>query len=328
MAVSNNRPPRRDSDVEVDDGVPPSRRISPILIGMIVTVLVLLALIFVVGRHGSDSSADDRLPDNGLAAAPDGSPEALCASRSTYDLIKTALFRQAAQVRGRDQAAYEQLAHSAFLRMEAPALTGQDKSRGAVACSGSLTLELPPGLAVTGGSRTLSGEIDYVVEPAADGSGSGVALSQADGMITQLATLARTASVAPLAPKPASPQQADPLAPAPNDFPPADQPAATTDQPAQPAASPSFNCANARSRSEIAVCTDVGLAALDRQMASQFNRATGQADSQQQALLRQTRDSFLRYRDRCASNSCIASSYQGRIREIRDIMNGDWQPPR
>jgi uncharacterized protein len=45
-------------------------------------------------------------------------------------------------------------------------------------------------------------------------------------------------------------------------------------------------------------------------------------------MLDQTRDRFLRFRDNCRTNSCIADAYRGRIREIRDIMSGSWQPPR
>jgi hypothetical protein len=41
-------------------------------------------------------------------------------------------------------------------------------------------------------------------------------------------------------------------------------------------------------------------------------------------LLTRTRDSFLIYRDRCTSNDCIAETYRGRMREIRDIMLGRW----
>jgi hypothetical protein len=52
------------------------------------------------------------------------------------------------------------------------------------------------------------------------------------------------------------------------------------------------------------------------------------ASSEQRAILNRTRDAFLRYRDQCPSNSCIAETYQGRMREIRDIMRGTWQPRR
>jgi uncharacterized protein YecT (DUF1311 family) len=323
MAVSNNRPPDRDPDVEIIGDRETARRISPVLIGLIVTVLALLALIFVVGRDGS-SSSDDRLGNTLDATSGQTSPDGMCANATTYGLVKQALFREAAQLRGSDQAAFDQLAGSAFARMEAPVMTGEDKTRGAVSCSGSLTLQLPPGLAVVGGRRVLSGEIDYVVQPAADGSGTVVTLSHAEGIVTPLATLTRMGGAAPI--EPGAPQPTDgvdPLAPV-------SEAPVTEPQPAQdgPAADPSFNCDNARTRGEIAVCTDPGLANLDRQMASQFNYALSGADAEQRAILGQTRDRFLRFRDNCRTSSCIADAYRGRIREVRDIMNGSWQPPR
>ena len=323
MAVSNNRPPKRDPDVEIIGDAETARRISPVLIGLIVTVLALLALIFVVGRDNS-SSSDDRLGDTVNATSGETSPDGMCANATTYGLVKQALFREAAQLRGSDQAAYDKLAGSAFARMEAPVMTGEDKARGAVSCSGSLTLQLPPGLAVVGGRRILSGEIDYVVQPAADGSGTVVTLSHAEGIVTPLATLTRMGGAAPIEPgAPQSTDGVDPLAPV-------SEAPVTEPQPAQdgPAADPSFNCDNARTRGEIAVCTDPGLANLDRQMASQFNYALSGADAEQRAILGQTRDRFLRFRDNCRTSSCIADAYRGRIREIRDIMNGSWQPPR
>jgi hypothetical protein len=323
MAASNNRPPDRDPDVEIIGDRATVRRISPVLIGLIVTVLALLALIFVVGRDDS-SSSDDRLGDTLNASSGETSPDGMCANATTYGLVKQALFREAAQLRGSDQAAYDQLAGSAFARMEAPVMTGEDKTRGAVSCSGSLTLQLPPGLAVVGGRRVLSGEIDYVVQPAADGSGTVVTLSHAEGIVTPLATLTRVGGAAPAEPNTPQPTDAiDPLAPV------GDAPE-TEPQPApdEPTSNPSFNCDNARTRGEIAVCTDPALANLDRQMASVFNYAISGADSEQRAILGQTRDRFLRFRDNCRTNSCIADAYRGRIREIRDIMDDRWQPPR
>ena len=320
MAGSNKYPPDGEPEIDVEKRES-TRGISPVLIGLIATVLVLLALIFVVGR-GESNSSDDRLSDNGLAQA-DSSPQGLCSSRATYDLVRTALFRQAAQLRGSDQAAYERLSGFAFVRMEAPILIGEDKARGAISCSGSLTLELPPGLVVEGGRRTLSGEIDYVVQPAADGSGTAVAISHADGIVTPLATLSRTAVAAP---RPAEPtDMADPLAPLTDGQVPGqpDEPV-----PVRPTANPSFDCNNARTRSELAVCSDPALATLDRQMASQFSRAMAEADAGERVLLDQTRARFLDYRDGCRSNDCIASAYRGRMREIQDIAAGTWQPPR
>jgi uncharacterized protein len=44
-------------------------------------------------------------------------------------------------------------------------------------------------------------------------------------------------------------------------------------------------------------------------------------------LLDRTRGSFLAYRNRCTNDSCIAAAYQGRIREIGDIMADRWVAP-
>jgi uncharacterized protein len=74
------------------------------------------------------------------------------------------------------------------------------------------------------------------------------------------------------------------------------------------------------------VCNDAGLAALDRQMSSQFYAALNRADPQQRRLLQSTRSGFLAFRDRCRSDSCVADTYRGRIREISDIMGGRWNP--
>ena len=76
------------------------------------------------------------------------------------------------------------------------------------------------------------------------------------------------------------------------------------------------------------MCNDAGLAALDRQMAAQFNSALGRADPQQRALLQSTRGGFLAFRDRCRSDGCVADTYRGRMREISDIMAGRWNPGR
>jgi outer membrane biosynthesis protein TonB len=115
------------------------------------------------------------------------------------------------------------------------------------------------------------------------------------------------------APRPASPPAAKPAAPPPA---PPSQPVAV--------AKPSFNCRYARTRGEVAVCSDPGLASLDRQMSAEYFRAIAAARPGQRAMLERSRNRFLRFRDSCGSQACIADAYRGRIREIADIMSGDW----
>jgi uncharacterized protein YecT (DUF1311 family) len=305
------------------------RRLNGTTIALIggLVLLVLLVAYFATSRNPDQDKLTANELSQGEGKAPE--PEKLCASKATYDLIKRELFRRAAQLRGSDQAAYDRLSAFAVIRMENPVMESQDSGSGAVNCSASLSLDLPPGVAVVGGRRTLTTDLDYTVQPAADGSGNVVLLRNADPIVTPLATLARVAQPEENATSPAetnevgSEQELERAPPAP----------ATPAQPSEPAqptvssaARPSFDCARARTKGEIAVCGNAGLAALDRNMAAQYNRAIAAASPQQRELLHRTRDRFLAYRDRCPNRACIGEAYVGRMREIRDIMEGRWQP--
>jgi uncharacterized protein YecT (DUF1311 family) len=297
------------------------QRVNPTILAAIALgalILLIVGMMVFAGRDGED----DRLTGDEVTASRED-PEQRCSSRATYDQIKRELFRRAAALRGSDEAVFGDIAGYSTIRMEAPALRDENAETDAVTCNGALTLDLPPQVAVVGGRRSLSADVLYTIQPAADGSGNVVTLANADDIITPLATLARTPAapeealnqVDPsneVAVEPAAP--VDPLAPMP------DTSAAT--------ASPSFNCAAARSSGEVAVCNDAGLAALDRRMATQFASAMSDANAEQRANLQRTRDSFLRYRDGCPDNACIAETYRGRMREIRDIMLGTWRPRR
>ncbi len=112
--------------------------------------------------------------------------------------------------------------------------------------------------------------------------------------------------------------------------PPAASPNQSASVPARPriaAPSPSYNCRYARTRSEIAVCGDAGLARLDRQMAAQSNTAIRQATPAQREVLERSRLRFLYRRDRCQSAGCIAETYRARMSEINDIAARHWQEP-
>jgi uncharacterized protein YecT (DUF1311 family) len=309
------------------------------LIGGLLLIVLLVAYVATTRNGDQDKLTGNQLTQSEEKAAPE--PEKLCASKQTYELIKHELFRRAAQLRGSDQAAFDQLSGYASLRMENPVMESEDSATHAVNCSGSLSLDLPPSVAVVGGRHTLSSDVDYTVQPAADASGNVVLLRNADAIIAPLATLARVnqpaVTAAPTAPLP-NEQAPDELAPPPQQpqavpdtqaaHPPPQPAPASKPTPQSSAAHPSFDCAKARTKGEIAVCSDAGLAALDRNMAAQYGRAVSDASPEQKALLRRTRDRFLAYRDRCPNRSCIGDAYVGRMREIRDIMAGTWHAER
>jgi hypothetical protein len=311
--------PERDGGVEA-----PVRKLNWTMIALIAgLVLLVLVIVFFATRKSADQ---DKLTNTNVAATAAPNPEKLCASQATYDLIKHDLFRRAAQLRGSDQAAYDQISSAAAIRMENPVMVSQESTTGAVHCSGSLSLDLPPGVAIVGGRRTLTADVDYAVEQAADGSGPVVLLSNADAIVTPLATLARVAEQAPatsnVMTNEAAPMEAQPGTPVPPLTP--SPPAAPT----TPAPRASFDCSGARTRGEIAVCNDSGLAVLDRAMASEYAQASAVATPEQREVLSQTAHRFYAFRDRCPDRQCIAAAYTGRVREIRDIIEGRWPPQR
>jgi hypothetical protein len=293
------------------------KRLNPTAIALLGGVLVLLLLLFVFARSGNENS--DKLSDEQLAGrAAVTDPEKRCAAQQTYDLIKRELFARAVQLRGADQPAFDKLASFSVVRMDAPMLKSHDEQAGTITCTGTLSLDLPPGVAVVGGRRTLTADIEYTLQPAAGESGDVLTLTSADAIITPLATLARVA--APAVDPPAPTNQVGNMVTPPFTA----EPLPSEPAPAAPApgARPSFNCQYARTRGEIAVCNDAGLATLDRQMAAQFARAIAQANPEEEALLQSTRSRFITYRERCRSDDCIADAYRGRMREISDIMAG------
>jgi hypothetical protein len=322
--------PDRRSDVQH-----PVAKVSWTTLALIAAVILMVLLVAYFATRGGGSNLD-KLTSSELAQGEQQSkaqaPEKACGTNATYDLIKRELFRRAAQLRGSDQAAFDKLSAYAVIRMENPVMESQDKDTGAINCSGSLSLDLPPGIAVVGGRHTLSSDIDYTLQQAADGSGPVVLLRNAEAIVAPLATLARVNQpVAPVAAtpetNPTAPQQTSGAAPVTQPPSPTPPPQVQQPTPARPpAARPSYDCSKARARSEIEVCSDAGLATLDRNMATQFGRAMDDASPDQRDLLRRTRDRFLAYRNRCPNRACIGEAYVGRMREIRDIMEGRWQP--
>jgi hypothetical protein len=278
------------------------------------------------------------------AAVPE-SNAAHCESRATGDEIKRELFRRAARIRGRDQAAFDRIAGHSLIRIDLPELREADAKLGTVRCRAWVALDLPPGVAVLDGRRNLMAEIGYTVLPVA-GARSAISLSNEGLIVTPLVTLEQVIrpedeplpeaiAEPPVEASPRLDQQPAPPKPAP--APPrarvAPQPAKTVPQrtraAAQPAKaaqqaaarpSPSFSCQIAKGRGENAVCKNSDLARLDRHLGMLYGQSWGQADAARRAELLGSRERFIARRDACRSDSCINDTYVRRMREISDIM--------
>ena len=272
--------------------------------------LLLIFLFFSI----RNSVNEDRLEDGAATSLPDVEGNAAaCAGSRVITALKSALFAEAAASRPSDAQAFAQIARAAVARMENAAV--EQELDGGVDCTASVAIDLPPGIVAPGGRRNLMANVDYSVSESGE-----VSLRNASALIGALSGIERSSGGV------SQPLGTDPLPTEP--VPEPGQPLEPDSAPAPPAAGPSFDCANARTRGEQAVCADPGLAALDRQMASQYGRAVSGSPPDRQALLRQTRDRFLAFRDRCPDQACIAEAYRGRMREISDIVAGRWQPPR
>ena len=77
------------------------------------------------------------------AATATRSAEERCGSQQTYDLVEQQLFRQADQIRGTDQSAFDRLSAYAAVRVTSPVLKREDEELGTLLCSGNVALDLP-----------------------------------------------------------------------------------------------------------------------------------------------------------------------------------------
>ena len=317
---------------------PPQAKRKMPLVGAAAAVLLLVG----AGTYGCSKRNNDRLSDTQVSGQISAAttarvdPAKRCASTQTYELLKRELFRRAAQVRGNaDPALFDRIATAAALRIERPVVTSRDEGLGSIACQASATVDLPPGLAVAGGRTSLAADLAFTLQPAADGSGDVLTFTNADAITVPLATIGRQVSgggsintAAPDGPGGVSPRPVPPTSPLP-------PPSATSSVPVAPrpsappvvgtpvATDPSFSCTRARTRGEIAICRDPGLAQLDRRMATQYRSAYDAATPRERDILRSTARRFYGFRDNCPDTRCIANGYRGRMREIDDIMRAD-----
>lgn len=268
-----------------------------------------------------------------------------CGSAETYNRLKALTFDQAASIRGTPSPLLDQLAAASTLRMEQPVVKSRDETLNVTVCAGKFILDLPPGTQdAFDGARRLEANIDYAAQEAVDGSGLVYQIQGAEPIIYRLAAIdlrrdglssappsvvaddgaqpLRTPFPRPQPPRAELPPPLPPMLPV--SAPPAPAtvrssvPRMRADRP-RPVARPSFNCRDGGSRVEQMICNDPALAARDRAMSAEFFAALADGDPGTRADLRKSRTRFLRYRDSCADEECVAQAYADRIAEIRDI---------
>lgn len=281
-----------------------------------------------VDGGGDEAGAKDMVkavaPRQQAAAPRISAPASVCESPSAARRVERELFSRAAQLRGSDQAAFAGLAEHSLVRIESPRVT-DSRRPGDVRCSASFALELPPGVAAGGGLRSLTGLVSYSLQR--DGRPSSSFNLVSEGRIVRLlASVREDRTTLRERADPASTRRArderpelaaqkrPTVRPAPRQTPAAGPQRAAVQQ------NPSFSCDLAKSWAAIWVCNSAGLAALDREMASLYGSAMGQADAAKRQILLSSHNRFVARRNACTSESCVESAYSGRLREIRNIM--------
>jgi uncharacterized protein YecT (DUF1311 family) len=330
---------------------------------LVLALVGLLALAAAVFGYNLTSNRNEETgsPKGSLAKKAEAKLQDACASTATYARLKEVAFEEAVRIRNADPANLDTLAASVVVRMENPHVKSRDEDLNVTVCSGRFVLELPPGAeGGFAGERRLVADIEYAAQAAADGSGLVYQMKGAEPIIYKLANFdlngrrpqpqapAEETRLAEAAPAMSEPQEVEPEPepqPQPRTVPPPPpvreaRPPRTEPRPVvvakreepeprpQPIrtearANPSFNCNQAGTRSERMVCSSRRLASRDRQMSSMFYSALADADARKKRELRRTRDRFLAYRERCGDEDCIAEAYEGRMREIHDIMEAE-----
>ncbi len=355
--------------------------VGPVAFGIFAMLLMLSVFLVWVQQPGPDeplvasseprraSPAPERdvtfaavqASDMAASARPDAA--AVCTSGSTNMLLKQELFRRAAQIRGRDGAAFIRLAGSSFVRIGSPLATGFDQPQ-TVSCRAAVAVDLPPGVAAGTGQRTVAAELAYRVAVGAGANGMAVMLGNADRIAGPLATLAQIARPEdtlaavvvdePPAPAPApappvarpaaAPAAAPPPAPAKPPAPAratatasvrAPEPKPAPKPAAKPAATPaasqspaSTNCRFAKQDWETALCSNSNLAALDRHLALFYNQSWRSADAAKRDRLTKSSYQFIGRRNACTTNTCVRNAYTERMKEVAGILSAPAAEPK
>ena len=266
----------------------------PALAG-VALLLLLIGGVILYGKLASDEesveaelSISNDMSANLLDATPSG--EALCASQAIYMQIKELIFNQAAGAAGVNPAPLNSLRGTVGVRMQYPLLRGGSQDVGRTDCSGRIILDLPPTVRrAFDNASTLEADIDYAIQPGADGSGNVVQLGGIDFVVQQLAAAAALAGT----------QQAD----------------ADSAQ-SQKVLKPSFNCGENLSNVERMICQDADLSRLDRALAARYATLKKQLPATEwQSVVYSQRD-FLQRRGGCADSTCVRDAYGDQLRDL------------
>lgn len=260
----------------------------PALVGFGILMLLVVAVVL-YGKMQADEDVVDLnvslssgVGSNVLDAAPSGTE--LCESGIAHGQIKDMIFERAQQQYGGDPGPLDSLRKAVGVRMQYPMLRAVRQDVGRTDCGGHLVLDLPPSVhAAFDGRPALEADVEYAIQPAADGSGNVAQITGADQIIEQLAVAASLVGGQGKAP-------------------------AGGARPQGPF-NPSFDCRGTLSNVERMICDDEQLAQLDRALAERYLALRRELPRPEWQLVSESQREFLRRRARCTNVACLNDAY-------------------
>jgi hypothetical protein len=254
----------------------------------------------------------DAPPSGVKKAKKDENPEANCAGQSVVDSLRDQVFDAAIAEAKEGTQNLNNLRASVIGRIESPVLQGHDDLLKKTQCGGKFVIPLPPTTRKAfDGAASLTANISYSVQPAADTSGLVVIPLGIEPLISTL--VAATQKRRPVAMTPPPMRSAVPRLETGDIFA-GDSPVAPLDVVSAASAnnllqSPSFSCKGTLNRVERMICNDPMLADQDRAMAGANRDARNRTPEADKPKLKAENQKFIARRNSCADSLCVAAVY-------------------
>jgi len=248
----------------------------------------------------SDSSINAviaNVADGGNSAAADQK----CASQTTYDAIKKQIFDAARKKVTTNPLPLASLQNASVVRMTSPLVVNDNPQFQRTDCSGQLTLLLPPTASTAfGGTNTLSANLQYSVQQAADHSGTVVQATGAEAISDQLASATDL-----LAQRKGQSTGFGGSAGG-------NGGGGSVTAYAGKTFNPSFDCGGRLTNAMRMICQDEDLAAMDRDMNTTYLQKKAATPKPDLPALVQAQRDFLKSRDNCPDTACMKDLYSTR----------------
>ena len=215
-----------------------------------------------------------------------------CGDPSTYDTIKEIVFDEARDRIAGDPVALNDLRRSVSVSMKFPVVTAVLNDLDRTDCSGRLILGIPPvAREAFGGEPELKADLNYSVQPAADGSGSVVTANGFGFLVNQIVVAENQRALRKLASR-GGPQL-------------------------ERTYNPSFDCGPGLSNTERMICQSERLSAMDRELSDMFDQAVASLDGQAKSTFLRRQRGLLAERAKCADTDCLMFWYDQRLAEYK-----------